>query len=130
MNITDVSVKIIPNGGSLRASADVTIDNDFVIHQIRIIQLNERLIVAMPNRASQVRCPCGCRCPQDSKYCCCCGQSFSAPPAKREHSDIAHPITSSARERMNEMILKAYDEALKNAQAPVAAASSGLRVSV
>ncbi|MEW6033082.1 MAG: septation regulator SpoVG [Bacillota bacterium] len=83
MRVTDVRVRRLNPEGRMKAVASVTIDGEFVIHDVRVVEGHNGLFVAMPSRKT----PDG------------------------EFRDIAHPITSEARERIQSAVLKAFDEA-------------------
>ncbi len=82
MNITDVRVRRVEREGKLRAVASITIGDCFVIHDIKIIEGDHGLFIAMPSRKAQ-----------DGTY-----------------KDIAHPINTDTRKLLQDLILKAYDE--------------------
>ena len=82
LNITDVRVRKINQDGKMKAIVSVTLDDAFVIHDVKVIEGNNGLFVAMPSR----KMPDG------------------------EFRDIAHPISSSARENIQSAVLRAYDE--------------------
>ncbi len=84
MNITDIRVRKIHNEGKMKAVVSVTIDNAFVIHDIKIIDGNSGLFVAMPSRKI----------------------------SDEEYRDIAHPINAKARLLMQDMIFAAYHQAV------------------
>ncbi|MFC4620362.1 septation regulator SpoVG [Camelliibacillus cellulosilyticus] len=77
MEITDVRLRKVNSDGRLRAIASITIDNEFVIHDIRVIDGNSGIFVAMPSK----RTPDG------------------------EFRDIAHPITSGTREKIQTAVI-------------------------
>ncbi len=81
MEITDVRVRSVENEGKMRAVASITIDNEFVVHDIKIIEGDKGLFIAMPSRRS----------------------------LSGEFRDIAHPINTSTRERIQETILRKYE---------------------
>lgn len=85
MNVTDVRIRMVDKEkeGKLRAVASITIDDCFVIHDIKIIEGDHGLFIAMPSRKAQ-----------DGTY-----------------KDIAHPINSSTRTELQELILKRYENA-------------------
>ncbi|MBR2479698.1 MAG: septation regulator SpoVG [Clostridia bacterium] len=86
MNITDVRVKVIRKGeGKLRAVASIVFDNAFVVHDIKVIEGSNGNFIVMPSRKS----PDG------------------------EYRDIAHPLRNETREEIKELILNAYEVALK-----------------
>lgn len=80
MEVTDVRLRRVQTDGRMRAIASITLDNEFVVHDIRVIDGNEGLFVAMPSK----RTPDG------------------------EFRDIAHPINSGTRNKLQEAILAAY----------------------
>ncbi|MFT8363586.1 MAG: septation regulator SpoVG [Sporolactobacillus sp.] len=84
MEITDVRMRIMHTDGRMRAIASITIDQEFVVHDIRVIDGNNGIFVAMPSK----RTPDG------------------------EFRDIAHPITSGTREKIQDAVLHEYKLAL------------------
>lgn len=89
MTITDVRVRLVTKEGSkLKATASVTFDNAFVVHDIKIIEGTEGLFVAMPSR----KIPSG------------------------DYRDIAHPINSETRADLEEKVYKAYEAAQEDAK--------------
>ena len=85
MEITDVRIRKISNDGKMKAIVSVTFDNEFVIHDIKVIEGQNGLFIAMPSRKT----PDG------------------------EFKDIAHPINTTTREKIQTSILNAYEVALK-----------------
>lgn len=83
MEITDVRLRRVNGEGRMKAIASITIDNEFVVHDIRVIDGNNGMFVAMPSK----RMPDG------------------------EFRDIAHPITASTREKIQDAVLAAYERA-------------------
>ncbi|MBI2871506.1 MAG: septation protein SpoVG family protein [Candidatus Omnitrophica bacterium] len=121
MEITEVRV-FIKDGPDkkLKAFATVTFDNQFVVRDMKVIEGNNGLFVAMPSRRLKEPCPkCGNRNPVRSKYCSQCG---SAIPFKEriedesarqsDHRDVAHPITLECREFIQKAVLNAYQKEL------------------
>ena len=84
MTITDVRVRKIASEGKMKAIVSVTFDNEFVVHDIKIIEGQNGLFIAMPSRKT----PDG------------------------EFKDIAHPINTETRERIQSAILEAYEKAV------------------
>ncbi|HBX23944.1 MAG TPA: septation protein SpoVG [Desulfotomaculum sp.] len=84
MNVTDVRVRKVLAEGKMKAIVSVTLDDMFVIHDVKVVEGQNGLFVAMPSRKT----PSG------------------------EFRDIAHPINSSAREIIQSAVLDAYTEAL------------------
>jgi stage V sporulation protein G len=119
MEITEV--RIFPRESrdkKLKAYATVTFDDCFVVRDIKVIQGNKGLFVAMPSRKMKESCSkCGHRNVVRSKYCNACGATLPitdiVPTDKEErqseHRDIAHPINSEFREHIQKAVLNKYD---------------------
>ena len=84
MNITDVHVRKITQEGKMKAVVSITLDDVFVVHDIKVIEGEKGLFIAMPSKKT----------------------------ADGEYRDIAHPINSATRELLQTTILSAYKEAL------------------
>ncbi len=85
MQITDVRVrKVVAKEGKLRAVVSITIDDEFVVHDIKVIEGEKGLFIAMPSRKA----------------------------SDGEYRDTAHPINSATREKMQKLILEKYAEAM------------------
>lgn len=84
MNVTDVRVRKINQDGKMKAIVSITIDESFVIHDVKVVEGQNGLFVAMPSR----------RTPEG------------------EYRDIAHPINSSVREVIQNAVLEAYQNAI------------------
>ena len=83
MKITDVRIRLVDKSDSkLKAIASLTIEECFVIHDIKIIQGENGLFIAMPSRKTK----------------------------EGEYKDIAHPINSDTRNELSEIILKAFHD--------------------
>jgi stage V sporulation protein G len=80
MQITDVRVRKVDKDGKMKAVVSITIDDEFVVHDIKVIEGEKGLFIAMPSRKA----------------------------ADGEYRDIAHPINSETRERIQSMILDRY----------------------
>lgn len=90
LKITDVRVRIVKKDDSkLKAVASITIDNSFVVHDIKIIEGADSYFIAMPSRKTN----------------------------EGEYKDIAHPINTETREAIREIILKAFEEAKASEEA-------------
>lgn len=117
MEITEVRVSLREHEGKrLKAYATVTFDNSFVVRNIKIIQGNNDLFVAMPARKMKQFCPrCGKKVEVDSRYCSNCGAQMPPPKdpsADRQsiHQDLAHPINQEFRDYLQSKILDAYQD--------------------
>ena len=84
MQITDVRIRRVEKEGKMKAIVSITLDNEFVIHCIKVIEGEKALFIAMPSRKA----------------------------ADGEYRDIAHPINSGTRERIQKLILEKYEETL------------------
>ena len=82
MQVTDVRVRKIEKEGKMKAIVSITLDNEFVIHDIKVIEGEKGLFIAMPSRKA----------------------------ADGEYRDIAHPINSETREQIQKLILEKYQE--------------------
>ena len=82
MEITDVRVRRVAKEGKMKAVVSITIDNEFVIHDIKVIEGEKGLFIAMPSRKS----------------------------SDGEYRDIAHPINSDTRRKIQDLVLARYEE--------------------
>ena len=85
MQITDVRIRKITKEGKMRAVVSITLDNEFVVHDIKVIEGEKGLFIAMPSKKAM-----------DGEY-----------------RDIAHPINSGTRDRIQKIILDKYAEVLE-----------------
>ena len=85
MQITDVRVRKVAKEGKLKAVVSITFDDEFVVHDIKVIEGEKGLFIAMPSKKAM-----------DGEY-----------------SDIAHPINSGTRDRIQSTILEKYKQALE-----------------
>lgn len=84
MRVTDVRIRKIAKEGRMKAIVSITIDNEFVVHDIKVIEGDKGLFIAMPSKKA----------------------------ADGEYRDIAHPISSATRESLQSIILERYGQAL------------------
>ena len=85
MQITDVRVRRMAKEGKLKAVVSITIDEEFVVHDIKVIEGEKGLFIAMPSKKA----------------------------LDGEYRDIAHPINSGTRDRIQRIILEKYEEAVE-----------------
>ena len=85
MQITDVRVRKITKEGKMKAIVSITLDDEFVVHDIKVIEGEKGLFIAMPSKKA----------------------------TDGEYRDIAHPINSSTREVIQKTILDCYAKALE-----------------
>ncbi len=83
MQVTDVRIRKVLPEGKMKAIASITIDDEFVVHDVRVIEGTEGLFIAMPSRKT----------PEGT------------------FRDVAHPITADAREMIQTAVLNAYNNA-------------------
>jgi stage V sporulation protein G len=118
MEITEVRVRVVRDGGKkkLRAFASLTFDNSFVVREVKIIEGDNGLFVAMPSRKVTERCrECGCRNVVQSNFCNGCGKKlhsnrdFSGQHEKM-YMDVAYPINSECRQMIHDFVISEYDQ--------------------
>jgi stage V sporulation protein G len=125
--ITEVRIKLVEeNNERLMAFCSITLDNAFVIRDLKIIEGTKGLFVAMPSRKLTDRCNhCGSKNHLRSRFCNNCGHRLDENRASRDpegraklHADIAHPINSTCREVMQNAIIKAFQEEKERSKMP------------
>ncbi len=125
MKITEVRIKLVHDpGDKLRGFATITIEDSLVIRDLKIIDGNKGLFVAMPSRKLQDRCPwCACKNPLRSRHCNDCGRRLGDRRAAtdetgrvRLYADIAHPIHQEGRDHMQARVLEAYQREFEASQ--------------
>ena len=84
MEITDIRLKKVTKEGKIKAVASITLDNEFAVHDIKVIEGEKGLFIAMPSRKA----------------------------ADGDYRDIVHPINQGARERIQSLILAEYEKSL------------------
>jgi stage V sporulation protein G len=82
VQITDVRIRQVAKEGKMKAVVSITLDNEFVVHDIKVIDGDKGLFIAMPSRKA----------------------------GDGEYRDIAHPINSKTRENLQKLILEKYKE--------------------
>lgn len=85
MQITDVRVRKVTKEGKMKAVVSITFDEEFAVHDIKIIEGEKGLFIAMPSRKT----------------------------TDGEYRDIAHPINTETRDRIQKLILEKYEEVLE-----------------
>jgi len=127
MQISEVRVKMVANKDDrLKAFCSMTLDNSFVIRDIKIIEGAGGLFVAMPSRKMSDHCEkCGNKNHLRAKYCNGCGAVLPDGRARQDikgrtklHADIAHPINADCRRRIQDAIVAAYEAEAERAQQP------------
>ncbi len=115
MEITEVRVKLLAGRSDrLRAFCSMTIDDEFVVHDLRVIDGRKGMFVAMPSRKLSDNCPeCGGKNHLRAEYCNDCGTKLDGDRADdrdKYHVDVAHPIVTPCREKVQSTVLEAYRE--------------------
>ncbi|MCI9074657.1 MAG: septation regulator SpoVG [Dorea sp.] len=88
MQITDVRVRKVAKEGKLKAVVSITMDDEFVVHDIKVIEGEKGLFIAMPSKKT----------------------------ASGEYRDVAHPINSKTRDRIQGIILDKFEEAMQESK--------------
>ena len=88
MKITDVRIRKVAREGTMKAVVSITIDEEFVVHDIKVIEGEKGLFIAMPSRKA----------------------------SDGEYRDIAHPINSSTRDCIQSLILEKYQNTIEAAE--------------
>ncbi len=121
MDITEVRVKLMNDKSEkLQAFCSITVSDDFVVRDLKIIEGTSGPFVAMPSRKLTDRCPkCGYKNHLRANHCSDCGARLRQNRGNRDdkgrtklHADIAHPINSQCREELQKIVLAAYHEEL------------------
>ena len=127
MEISEVRVNLIENPTDrLKAFCSVTLDSSFVIRDIKLIEGGSGIFVAMPSRKLTDHCPsCHSKNHLRARYCNDCGGELAPDRVKRDdagrkklHADIAHPINSECRQKLQDRIVEAYEEEYGRSQEP------------
>lgn len=127
MEISEVRVKMVANQDDrLKAFCSMTLDNEFVIRDIKIIEGTGGLFVAMPSRKMSDHCSkCGGKNHLRARFCSNCGTKLpedrvhpDAQGRMKLHADIAHPINAPCRKKIQEAIVKAFNEELERSKEP------------
>jgi stage V sporulation protein G len=138
MELTEVRINLCGEHGSrLKAFCSLTFDNTFVIRDVKLIDGNDGLFLAMPSRKLCDHCP-SCREKNHlrARYCNNCGRRLNESrylqyrngnsnhgnghggSRLKLHADIAHPINADCRHEIERRVLDAYDGELERSQMP------------
>lgn len=127
MEITEVKIKLMEEKRDrLQAFCTITLDNEFVIRDLKIIEGAKGYFVAMPSRKLTDKCPkCGGKNHLRARHCNDCGGKLNENRAPKDergraklHADIAHPINSACRERMQGKIIEAFKAEMDRSKQP------------
>ena len=127
MDITEIRVKLIENKDDrLKAFCSMTLENDFVIRDIKIIEGSNGLFVAMPSRKMSDHCEkCGGKNHLRARFCNNCGAKLKEDRVRGDsrgriklHADIAHPINANCRQQIQDKVVIAYNEEFERSSLP------------
>ena len=127
MKISEVRVRLVSNKDNrLKAFCSITIDGDFVVRDIKVIEGANGPFVAMPSRKMSDHCDkCGGKNHLRAKFCNNCGASLRDSRAKKNfkgkmklHADIAHPINIECRKSIQEKVIAAFKQELEKSKQP------------
>ncbi len=127
MEISEVRVKMVSNKDDrLKAFCSITMDNEFVVRDIKVIEGANGYFVAMPSRKMSDHCgKCGGKNHLRAKYCNNCGTALKENRARKDfkgrmklHADMAHPINSDCRKRIQGKVISAFKEDLEKSKQP------------
>ena len=127
MDITEIRVKMVgDNADRLKAFCSITIDSEFVIRDLKVIDGINGIFVAMPSRKLADRCPkCGYKNHLRAHFCNDCGTKLGDNRAAKDlqgraklHADVAHPINAVCRDRVQKAVIEAYQDELQRSQEP------------
>ena len=127
MEISEVRIKLIENKDDrLKAFCSVTMDNEFVVRDIKIIEGTNGYFVAMPSRKMSDHCDkCGGKNHLRARFCNNCGAKLAEERAKKDlkgrmklHTDIAHPINAECRQKIQEKVTVAFEDEVEKSKHP------------
>jgi stage V sporulation protein G len=125
MELTEVQIHLCQNMGRLRAFCCLTFEQSFVVRDVKIIEGDTGLFLAMPSRKLTDHCS---RCHEKNhlkaRYCNHCGlrlnENRASQPAARTklHADVAHPINTGLRDRIEAAVIRAFHDEVTQSQQP------------
>jgi stage V sporulation protein G len=133
MQLTDIRIKLCDDQGNrLKAFCALTFDSTFVIRDVKLIDGNEGLFLAMPSRRLSDHCGrCGDKNHLRARYCNNCGGRLDENRCQRHqqagsgssgrlklHADIAHPINANCRHEIERRVIGAYTDEVQRSRLP------------
>jgi len=126
MEITEIRVKMVNNTADrLKAYCSVTVDDCFVVRDLKVIDGSNGLFVAMPSRKLAARCTgCSTKNHLRARFCNECGKkltesnAFKGSARTKLHADVAHPINAECREFIQERVLEEFAAEESRSQQP------------
>lgn len=129
MHLTEVRINLCPGDANrLKAYCSLTFDDTFVVRDVKLIDGNDGLFLAMPSRKLTDRCRrCGEKNHLRAHFCNQCGSrldenrhlhTHTGPGRPKLHADIAHPISAECRQHIERQVMAAYRDEVKLSQQP------------
>ena len=126
MKITEVRVNLVTREDRLKAFCSMTLDNEFVVRDIKVIEGRGGYFVAMPSRKMTSHCQkCGAINHLRAKFCNDCGRTLPKSEIQKSvagkpkfHADIAHPINTKCRQRIQKRVITAFEKELEKSTQP------------
>lgn len=127
MNITEVRIKLMDRSDDrLQAFCSITLDDAFVVRDLKIIEGSSGPFVAMPSRKLMAHCPdCGFKNHLRAGFCNQCGVELPEETLARDHegraklyADIAHPVNAECREMIQLKVIQEFQAELERAKQP------------
>ena len=135
MRLTDIRIKLCESqnqNNRLKAFCALTFDNTFVIRDVKLIEGNDGLFLAMPSRKLADHCPrCGEKNHLRARFCNNCGSHLDENRFQRYqngngnghgrlklHADIAHPINAECRQAIERDVVSAFREEVEKSKQP------------
>jgi len=127
MEITEVRAKLVSNKDDrLKAFCSITMDDEFVVRDIKVIEGGNGYFVAMPSRKMTDHCDkCGGKNHLRAKFCNNCGANLSENRVRKDekgrlklHTDIAHPINADCRKRIQRKVISAFRQEIEKSKKP------------
>lgn len=117
MKVTEIRITTLGKraGNPVRAYVIVVFEDCFLVRNIRVIEKDQRVFIAMPSRESTITCSCGYT-GGTGKFCCQCGARLPVISQEQSggshsrHIDIAHPINAPFRKYLEDAILQKFEE--------------------
>jgi len=127
MEVSEVRVKLVDNGDDrLKAFCCITLDNEFVVRDIKVIEGMDGYFVAMPSRKMSDRCKkCGGKNHLRARFCNYCGKRLGASRTKKGsngrmklYADIAHPINARCRKVIQRTVVDKFKDEIEKSKQP------------
>ena len=126
VTLTEIRIKLMSGHPRLHAFCSITLNDAFVIRDLKIIEGAKGLFIAMPDRKKTDHCPyCTAKNELTARFCNQCGERLSDDRAKvnrdgrlRLYADVAHPINNACRDFLQTMVMRAYAHEREQSKRP------------